>query len=365
MKAVITGGGTGGHIYPATAIAAELKSMGWDILYIGSDHRMEAEIVPELNYDFKALPMQAFPRKISIKILTSIFYNSIAFLKSLIIIKKFKADFVIGTGGFVAGPVVLAGAVLAKKTIIHEQNAYPGITNKMLAKIADKICLNFAEAKKYLNTDEKKIVVTGNPVRQEILTADSKLSYQKLNLNRKLKTIVITGGSLGAEIINNNIIKVYQYALKNDVQIIHLTGRKNYKKVISYLKKNNIDLKNPLFNIKAYLKEIEYALQVADLIISRAGATGLAEITSCGIPSILIPFAAAAENHQLFNAQSLADKKAAVIIEESELTAANLAAEVKSILEDEAKLLSMSKQAEKLSQKDSLENIIDVIKEML
>ena len=227
MKAIITGGGTGGHIYPALAVAAELENRGWDILYLGSKHRMEAEIVPEEGYAFKALSLRSLPRKISLKIIPSIYYNSISFLRALKIIYEFKADVIIGTGGFVAGPVVLAGAVLKKKTIIHEQNAYPGITNKLLARVVDKVCLNFSKAADYLKISKNKIELTGNPVRPEILNADRNLSYQQLNLDKNKKTILITGGSLGAEIINQNTAKIYQYALKNNIQIIHLTGKKN------------------------------------------------------------------------------------------------------------------------------------------
>lgn len=364
MKAIITGGGTGGHIYPALAIASELKNKGWEILYIGSKARMEADIVPEAGFDFKGLPLMSLPRSLSWKILSSPYYNIISFFKTLKIIKNYQADLIIGTGGFVAGPVVLAGAILRKKTIIHEQNAYPGLTNKLLAKFVDKICLNFADSKKHLNVDSAKIKITGNPVRKEIINAKPEKAYKKLNLDRDLKTILITGGSLGSEIINKNIIPVYNYALKNKIQIIHLTGKNNYKLLIKRLKRNNIDSNNYLINIFSYLNEMEYALAAADLIISRAGATALAEITSCGIPSILIPFSAAAANHQLFNAQALAAKNAAVIIEESNLTKELLLMKVQNIISSEKKLQRMSKGAQKLSQKNSLKNIIKEIEEI-
>ena len=364
MKAVITGGGTGGHIYPALAVAEELKNRGWDILYLGSDHRMEAEIVPKSGFKFKELSVRPLPRNFSTKIISSIFYNFIAFLKAVKIIKNFQADVVIGTGGFVAGPVVLAGVLLRKKTIIHEQNAYPGITNKLLAGVVDKICLNFSEAEKYLKVDSKKIEITGNPVRPKIINADRTKAYQQLNLDPKLKTILITGGSLGAEIINQNVIDVYKYAAKNKIQILHLSGKKNYNKVLENLRENNINPNNQFINIIDYLDEMEYALAAADLIIARAGATGLAEITSCAKPSILIPFAAAAENHQLFNAQTLAEKNAAVVIKESELNGKLLLKNVKEIIEDKRRLDEMSAAAAAMSQKNSLNNILEVIRKL-
>jgi UDP-N-acetylglucosamine--N-acetylmuramyl-(pentapeptide) pyrophosphoryl-undecaprenol N-acetylglucosamine transferase len=343
MKAVITGGGTGGHIYPALAIAEELKKRGWEILYLGSKQRMEAEIVPKTGYDFIGLSLRPLPRNISFKLFSSLFYNLKAFLKALKIIKSFKADFVIGTGGFVAGPVVLAGVMLGRKTIIHEQNAYPGITNKLLARFVNKVCLNFAESADYLKVNTQKVEITGNPVRPKIIN---------------------TGGSLGAEIINQNIKELYQYALENEIQIIHLTGRKNYEKVKNNLKSSNLNLENPLIKVIDYLDEMEFALAAADLIISRAGATALAEITSCAKASILIPFAAAAENHQAVNAKTLAKKGAAAVIEESELSGELLLKKVIDIIEDEQKLQSMAAAAESMSQKNALKNIIKAIENL-
>ncbi|TDO83434.1 UDP-N-acetylglucosamine-N-acetylmuramylpentapeptide N-acetylglucosamine transferase [Halanaerobium saccharolyticum] len=364
MKAVITGGGTGGHIYPALAVAEELKKRGWEILYLGSDHRMEAEIVPKAGFDFKKLSVRPLPRKISTKIFSSLFFNTKAFFKALKLIRDFETDFVIGTGGFVAGPVVLAGSLLRKNTIIHEQNAYPGITNKLLAQVVDKVCLNFSEAADYLNVNEDKIEITGNPVRAQIMNVEKAQAYRELHLDPDLKTILITGGSLGAEVINQNVIKLYKYAVQNNIQILHLSGKDNYNQLLTRLKSSNLDLENPLLKVIDYLDEMEYALAVADLIIARAGATGLAEITSCAKPSILIPFAAAAENHQLFNARTLQNNRAAVVIEEADLNEKLLLKKVRMIIENEKKLKSMSAAAESMSQKDSLSNIIRVIEKL-
>jgi len=364
MKAIITGGGTGGHIYPALAVAEKLENRGWEILYIGSEDRMEAEIVPKAGYNFKGLSVRPLPRSLSLKLISSLFYNTKAFLKALKIIRDFKADFVIGTGGFVAGPVVLAATLLKRKTIIHEQNAYPGITNKLLARFVDKICLNFAEAAKYLNINSEKVEFTGNPVRPKIINVDREKAYQNLDLNSGLKTILITGGSLGAEVINNNVLKLYNYALENQIQILHLTGKKNYEQLINNLEANNIDPKNKLIKVIAYLDQMEFALAAADLIISRAGATALAEITTCAKASILIPFAAAAENHQSVNAEALKKRGAALVIEESELDEFILLEKVRLIIESEEKLNSMSEAAESMSQKDALANIIKVIEKL-
>lgn len=365
MKAIITGGGTGGHIYPALAVAEKLKKKGWEILYIGSAERMEAEIVPKTGFNFRGLVVRPLPRSLSLKLFSSFFYNLKSFLEALKIIKDFKADFVIGTGGFAAGPIVLAAALLRKKTIIHEQNAYPGITNKLLASFVNKICLNFAESAEYLKAKSKKIEVTGNPVRPSIINVDSKKAYKELNLSADLKTILITGGSLGAEIINSNVLELYKYALENNIQILHLTGKKNYEKFINNLKLNNVDPQNKLLKIISYLDQMEFALAAADLIISRAGATALAEIATCAKASILIPFAAAAENHQLKNAEVFKKRGAALIIEESDLDEHLLVDKVKQIIENEEKLKSMSVAAKSISQKDALDNIIKVIEKLI
>lgn len=362
MKALITGGGTGGHIYPALAIAGELKKRGWDILYLGSQDRMEAEIVPEAGYQYRGLTLKALPRKLSLNLVKSLFLNFYAFLKALKIVAQSKADIVIGTGGFAAGPVVLAGVLLRKKTIIHEQNAYPGLTNKILSILVDKICLNFTGAAKYLKVSADKIVATGNPVRPEI----TKISYQKscqiLNLNPDYKTILVTGGSLGAEIINQNLTKLYQYVLAEDkLQIIHLTGKKNYQKVLEFLIEQDIELDSEKIHVIAYLKEMGAALTAADLIISRAGATALAEITISALPAILIPFAAAAENHQLYNAAALEKLGAALVIEEADLTAELLAEQAKKILNSPEKAALMSEASAALAQRDSLAKIIKLI----
>ncbi len=363
MRAVITGGGTGGHIYPALAIADELKNKGWEIIYLGSKERMEAQIVPEHGYKFKGLTVKPLPRKFNLKLFSSLFYNFYAFLQALFIIHNFKADIVIGTGGFAAGPVVLAGALLKRRTVIHEQNAYPGITNKLLARFVDLILLNFAEAEKYLPIKSAdKIYVTGNPVRREIVEAEPDRAYAELDLDKNLDTILITGGSQGAEIINSNLIDLYKYAVESkDIQIVHLTGRKNYNSVIKRLEKENIDSSSPYIKIIDYLNEMEYALHTADLIISRAGATALSEIAVCGIPSILVPFAESAEDHQLYNAESLASQGAAVIIEESELSSQKLYKEVKNLISDKEKLEQMSAAAENKAELKSLDKIIELI----
>lgn len=362
MKAIITGGGTGGHIYPALAIADELKKKGWEILYLGSKHRMEAEIVPQKGYQFQGLTSRQLPRRISWQIFSAFFYNLKAFINALKIIYNFKADLVIGTGGFAAGPVVMAAVLLGRKTIIHEQNAYPGITNKLLALFVDYVFLNFSEAEKHLKAKKAKIKLTGNPVRKEIIAAEPENAYKFLNLDKNLKTLLITGGSQGAETINKNLIKIYQHAAENnEFQIVHLTGKKNYDQVIRSLKENDIDPDNRLIKVIAYLNEMEYALTAADLVISRAGATALSEITLCGIPSILIPLASAAEGHQLYNAKTLENKGAAIIIREEELAEQILLEKILTLFNDQSKLEKMSKAAKSLANEDSLKKIITLI----
>ncbi|MGM0602487.1 MAG: undecaprenyldiphospho-muramoylpentapeptide beta-N-acetylglucosaminyltransferase [Bacillota bacterium] len=368
MKAVITGGGTGGHIYPALAIADRLKKLGWEILYIGSDYRLEADIVPEAGFKFEVIPVMSMPRKISFDILFSLRENSKGLFKSYQLIKKYDADIVIGTGGFVAGPVMLAAYLNNVFTLIHEQNAYPGITNKIASFFSNIICLNFPEAEHHFpRIVRKKIKLTGNPVRQEIIDQTRREGASELGLNEEFKTILIVGGSQGAQSINRASLSIYKYLDKNSdkkLQLVHITGKKNYQSVLKMLKNNKIDIENDCrIKVFSYLSKIENALSSADLIISRAGATGISEITVKGIAAVLIPFPYSAEDHQMYNATALASNGAAVIIEEKDLDGKTLLDKSLEIIENEKKLKYMKKQSEKMAEEKALDKIINIITE--
>ncbi|HKL75006.1 MAG TPA: undecaprenyldiphospho-muramoylpentapeptide beta-N-acetylglucosaminyltransferase [Halanaerobiales bacterium] len=367
MRAIITGGGTGGHIYPAIAVALELKKRGWDIIYIGSKNGLEKDIAQEWDIKFKGINVAPLPRKFNFDLFKSIFTNLKGLYQSFKIIKNYQTDIVFGTGGFVAGSVVLAGFLTGKSSIIHEQNAYPGITNKILSRFCDKVAINFKEAKNHFSAKiENKIIHTGNPVREIILKTEKKQGIDYFKFSSYAKTILIFGGSQGAESINKSLSGIYKFVKNNDaLQLIHITGKKNYKKVLGYLEKNNINIKE-CSSIKTipYLEHMEYAYSIADIVISRAGATALSEITAKGLASILIPYPYATDNHQKYNAQFLTKNDAARMIEEKNLNEKVLLENLKVIINNESLLKEMSENSYKLGKRDAVTLIANKIEKI-
>lgn len=368
MKAIVTGGGTGGHIYPALAVLRALQTKGWDILYIGSRDGLEASIIPDEGIKYKEVDVAPLPRKVSYKLITSVFKTTAGLFQARKIIKDFEPDIVLGTGGFVAGPVVLAATMLKIPSIIHEQNVYPGFTNKLLSKRVNTIALNFDDAKKYFpqNTNAK-YEVTGNPIREIILKTDKYTGLKKLSLKPNKKNLLVFGGSQGSMSINNAMVKLYHYYKDTpNIQIIHITGKKNYKIVLEEIKESGIKLETyDNYKIIPYLSNMEDAYAVADLIVYRAGATGIAEITAKGLPAILIPYPYAAENHQEYNARNLEKHGAAIVILDEELSSKLLIKKIDSLFSDEKRLNEMSRNSRKLGNPSAAENIVNIIEQMV
>ncbi|HOA40730.1 MAG TPA: undecaprenyldiphospho-muramoylpentapeptide beta-N-acetylglucosaminyltransferase [Halanaerobiales bacterium] len=368
MKAIITGGGTGGHIYPALAIARALEERGWKILYLGSKGGLESTLVREEGFNYQEVQVAPLPRKLSVKLMSSVFKTMLGFFQARKLIKEFQPDVVLGTGGFVAGPVVLAASALKIPSIIHEQNVYPGFTNKLLARKVDIIALNFAAARDYFPEKIKaRFVVTGNPVRQAILNTDKEIGLEKLSLERGKKTILVFGGSQGAMSINRAMLEVYKYYTEsNKVQIIQITGEKNYQQVLQDIEDAGVKLKeNRHYKIIPYLREMEYAYAVADLVVYRAGATGIAEITAKGIPAILIPYPYAAENHQEYNARNLEKQGAAEVILDRDLKGQVLIEKIEELLSNEDRLKEMAQNSKSLGKAEATENIVSLIQDLL
>ncbi len=363
MKAILTGGGTGGHIYPALAVGIKLVKEGWDVLYIGSENGLEKRIVPGKGLKMKSVEVAPLPRSISPALIKSVFKSGKGFIQAGAIIKEFAPDVVLGTGGFVAGPVVLAASLRSYPTVIHEQNVYPGITNRLLAYSVDKIALNFTAARRHFPSRvNNKFVTTGNPVREVILTAKRNEGIKKLNLSKNKKTLLVTGGSQGAESINkamNTVCKFYKNS--NELQIIYITGERNYDNVIKNIATDNAT------NIKLipYLHNMEWAYAAADLVVYRAGATGLAEITARGIPAILIPYPHATGNHQEYNARNLEEKGAAEVILDKKLNGEILIKKIERLIHDESRLAVMKKNSKKMGKPEARDNLITVMKSLV
>lgn len=361
MKIVVSGGGTGGHIYPALALIREIKKDNpkATFLYIGTKKGLESQLVPREKIPFKSIEITGFKRKISFENVKTIY----RFLKgvgdSKRILKEFKPDIVIGTGGYVCGPVVYAASKLSIPTIIHEQNSVPGLTNKFLSRYVDRVAICFEEAKQYFPND--KVILTGNPRASEVLGQNGVKGRLSVGLKEELPAVIIFGGSRGARPINEAVLKSLASFASKTYQILYVTGDAHFEQV-----QNEAELTGNPENviIKPFIHNMPEVLAGIDLTVSRAGATTLAELTSLGIPSILIPSPYVTNNHQEKNARALSDHNAAELLLESELTAQNLVEKIDSILLQPKKLHEMKIAAKKLGIPDAAKKLYEVMKEL-
>lgn len=360
MKIIMTGGGTGGHIYPAIAIADRIRRRHQDaeILFVGTKKGMEKDLVPKNGYDIRFITVSGFHRKQLWKNLKTAADLVKGNRQASKIVKEFKPDLVIGTGGYVCGPVVRAAHKRGIKTYIHEQNAFPGVTNKLLEKYADKVFISFPESKNYFK-DQSKLVVTGNPIRKSFLLCSLNHSREKMNIKAGEFVILCFGGSLGAGKINSTMIRVIE-AVNGmpDTRLFFITGRNYYAKVLDSLKEKEINL-NDNINILEYADNMHEYLSAADLVISRAGALTVSEITACGKASILIPSPNVTGNHQFFNAKVVADKGGAIIMEEKDLSDEKLLGTVLRLKNNKEALNSMSAASAKVGRIDAVDMIYD------
>lgn len=370
MKILFAGGGTAGHINPALAVAGYIKKKTPDaeILYIGAKGGMEERLVPKAGFDFKGITVSGFKRSFSLSAIKSNLVtvkNAVtASAESKKIIKEFKPDICMGTGGYVSGPVIRAAAKLGIPTVIHEQNAFPGVTTKMLSKYAKRVMLAMPQAQKYLN-ENCRCVITGNPVRGEILTADKEQSRKALGLDGR-PVILSFGGSLGARKINENVADLIARSGKDGkYQVIHAYGQYG-KWFPDLLREKGIDPdKCENLDIREYIDDMPVCLAASDLVIARAGAITLSEIQAQGKPAVLIPSPNVAENHQFHNAMAMVEAGAAVLIEEKDLTGQAVTETVDRLAGDESALRRYSENAKKLAIPDANERIYFVIKKVL
>lgn len=361
MKVVVSGGGTGGHIYPALALINEIKKHDPNVefLYIGTENGLENNIVKRAGIPFKAIEITGFKRKISfdnVKTITR-FLRGVSISKKYL--KDFKPDVVIGTGGYVCGPVVYAASKLNIPTVIHEQNSLPGVTNKFLSRYVDKVAICFEDAKKYF--PEHKVILTGNPRASEVLGKDADKGRQSLGLKPQQKTVLIFGGSRGARAINDAVLQMIPTLAGKPYQVVYVTGEVHYENVMEEMNKLN-DSSHVI--IKPFIHNMPEVLSAVDLIVSRAGATSLAEITALGLPSILIPSPYVTANHQEVNARSLSDQQAAILLKEQDLTGDTLSSTIDSILLNQIKLDEMSHASKKLGIPDAAKRLYEVMQKI-
>lgn len=370
-RVMIATGGTGGHINPGLAVAGFIREKypNAEILFVGTAVKMEAQLVPAAGFNFKTIDIQGFSRDLNLEGIKTNIATAVKLVKSSSqarkIISEFKPDVVIGFGGYVSGPVLKTAAKMGIPTAVHEQNAFPGVTNKALAKKVDRVMLTSAEAEKYMKP-KNPCVVTGLPVRGEMISADRDVSRAELKVDDR-PVILSMGGSLGAKVINEAMTELIsaRYQQKN-CYFLHATG-KNGVGMFDVLKdEKGIDLEeNKHIMLREYINDMYRCMAAADLVICRAGASSLSELQAMGKPSILIPYPYAAENHQYHNAMALVKNNAAILIEEKDFTGERLIKEVDSLLADPERLKTIGENARKMAIYDATERIVNCICEIV
>jgi len=358
LKFILSGGGTGGHIYPAVAIANELKSRFPDaeFLFVGAKNKMEMQKVPQSGYNIEGLWIAGLQRKLTlqnamfpIKLISSLW-------ESRRIIKKNKPNVVIGTGGFASGPLLIMANNMNIPTVIQEQNSYPGITNKLLSKKANKICVAYENLERFF--PKEKMILTGNPVRQDLIDIESKKeeALKYFNLDSNKKTLLVLGGSLGARRVNQLIEKELKNINSLDVQIIWQCGKLYFE---DYKKYNSNDVQ-----VLAFIDRMDLVYAAADIVISRAGASSVSELCIVGKPVLFIPSPNVAEDHQTKNAKSIVDKKGALMLKEAELDS-QFCLVFEALLKDQGKQEQLSKNIKQLALPNATKQIVDEIVKLI
>ena len=358
LRIIISGGGTGGHIFPAVSIANAIKAKRPDakILFVGAKGRMEMQRVPAAGYEIKGLPICGFDRKHLLKNFAVLFriWKSQRMAKK--IIKDFKPMAAVGVGGYASGPTLNVCASKGIPCLIQEQNSYAGVTNKLLAKKAQKICVAYEGMERFFPAD--KIIMTGNPVRQNVLstTLIKEEARKQFGLDPEKKTILLVGGSLGARTINESVLQNLDVIENSGVQFIWQTGKYYHESIINQLKGKDL----PMLKVTDFISDMGAAYQAADLVISRAGASSISEFCLIGKPVILVPSPNVAEDHQTKNAMALVNKDAAIYVKDADAPTILIKKAVE-IVEDAQKLASMSENIKKLGLKNSADVIADEV----
>jgi UDP-N-acetylglucosamine--N-acetylmuramyl-(pentapeptide) pyrophosphoryl-undecaprenol N-acetylglucosamine transferase len=368
MRVIFASGGTGGHIYPGLAIAGVLKEKGDRLLFIGTRRGLERRVLEEADFPLFFIRVRPWLQRDWKKLPLVLGQMLVALFQSLWILKKFRPHLVIATGAYLSAPVVLAASLLGIPAFLHEQNLIPGIANRFLSRLwgVKAIGVTYAESKKYF--PGAKVRLTGNPVRPEVLGAEKSKGRESLGLDPEKRVVLIFGGSRGARRINTATVEALKiFKDYPQLQILHITGKERFKEVSQSLEALSPSL-NPAsrqtgYLVYPYLYNMAEALAASDLVVSRAGATTLAEITGRGLPSILVPYPYATGNHQEYNARHLEEKGAAKVVLDRDLTPDKLARTVLEIVNDETSRQRMSRAARALSQPAALDKILEVISE--
>lgn len=372
LRVLLAGGGTAGHVNPALAIAEIIKDKRPDaeFAFAGTPDGLESRLIPNAGYKFYPIKVKGFQRKLSFnnikRNVKAASYLLTAGKRANSIISDFKPDLVIGTGGYVAGPIVRSAAKKGIKTAIHEQNAFPGVTNKLLSKVVDKVMLTVSEAKKYLESTSD-CTVTGLPVRKSFFAMEKSDARKRLGIPDEAVCVLSTGGSLGARTINNAAAALFKWYQESGIEVYHIHSYgtyAGYKDYVSELSAKGIDTNKKELIISDYV-DMSVCMAASDLVISRCGASTLNELESMGRGSVLIPSPNVAGNHQYYNGMVLQNAGAAVVIEEKDLTDDKIVRTVSELISDRDRLSSLSKKARELYIPDTNERIYSVLSELI
>ena len=370
FKVLITGGGTGGHIFPAIAVAQKLKEDAdiEKIFYVGCKKNMEKDAAAKADIDFYSINVSGLPRKISLKSALLLIEAGFATLKSIYLLLKLKPDVVFGTGGYVSGPVLAAAYLLKVPFVIHDPDAHPGIVNRLMASKAFAVSTAFESAADYLKSEN--ITLNGNPVRAELLETEKSTALKELNFDGEKKILFVTGGSQGAKTVNDAVLGALPDLINKGIQVIHQTGAKNYDEYMKEFEKKYPKIFNgeTVFNPDAYIvrpffDNMAVPLNAADLAVARAGSLSISELNLCGLPSVLVPYPYAAADHQRFNARAMVEIGASIFLEDSECTSEKLTEIIFELFNDSERLERMKSACKSAAKPRATESIVKIIKE--
>ncbi len=357
MRVIIAAGGTGGHLFPGLALAEEFKRRdpSIEVIFVGTEHGIEAKVIPREGYALKFLRAEGFVGVSVIKKLRAILKMFFSLLDSYRIIKTLKPDIVIGAGGYASGVILFVASIKSIPTMIIEQNVIPGITNKILGKFVNTVCISFQESISFF--PGVRVFLTGNPVRLQIFKGNIEAAYRLFSLERELFTIFIFGGSWGASSINRAMVDAlnYLYDLKDKIQFLHQTGQRDYENIRDAYRK--VGFKG---TITPFIYQMGEAYAIADIVISRAGATTLSELTALGKAAILIPYPYATGNHQELNARKLVEMGAAKMILDREIKGEKLAEMIRELYNNEKLRTEMQKNSKSVGRPDASEKVVDI-----
>ncbi len=358
---ICAGGGTGGHLYPAIAIAQRIKEERPEarIIFVGTARGLESRVIPELGYPLAVIAVRGLARRLTLKNLLLPFVLFYSLLQCLALLFKFRPVAVIGTGGYVSGPLLFTASLLGFPTLIQEQNGYPGATTRLLARVVKRVHISFEESRRYFK-NEKKLRLTGNPVRRFTFAKSKEDACREFGLAADKPILLVFGGSQGAQAINNALLETLDdLMIQSDVQIIWSTGKYDIHNV-----RKNVEKYSDRLWVSEYISDMETAYTAAALALGRAGALTIAELTLAGVPAILVPFPHAAANHQEKNARALVAVGACVMILQKDLTADRLLAEILSVLNDEQKKRALSDAAKKAAFPTATADIVESVFEI-